>query len=159
MNEGDFTPKSPDCHHRWKGHWSPLKIVGMVVAGIVGALVFALAFGYFVMLLWNWLMPPLFGITKIYFWQAFGIILLARLIFGTMGHHGPMGRHRHHNHHHHHHRYHHWNQDSQWDEDDEWYLKGGWKGWHYYDEWWRSEGKTAFENYLENKKTNGEQEK
>jgi hypothetical protein len=158
MNEENFTRKNPNCHHRWKGHWSPLKIVGMVVAGIVGALVFALAFGYFVMLLWNWLMPSLFGISKIYFWQAFGIILLARLIFGTVGHHGPL-HHRGHNRHHHHYRYHHWNRDCQWDEDDEWYLKGGWKGWRHYDEWWHNEGKTAFENYIENKKNNGEQEK
>src|SRR5512138_1619361 len=99
MNQENSTQNCSDHHQRWKGHWSPLKIVGMVVAGIVGALIFALAFGYFVMLLWNWLMPQLFGITKIYFWQAFGIILLARLIFGTAGHHGPP-HHRHHNHHH-----------------------------------------------------------
>jgi hypothetical protein len=40
------------------------------------------------MLLWNWLMPTLFGLTTITFWQAAGIVLLARLIFGGFKH-GP----------------------------------------------------------------------
>lgn len=34
------------------------------------------------MLLWNWLMPEIFGLTEITFWQAMGLLLLAKLIFG-----------------------------------------------------------------------------
>jgi hypothetical protein len=31
--------------------------------------------------LWNWLMPVIFGITKITFWQAWGINFLAGILF------------------------------------------------------------------------------
>lgn len=34
-----------------------------------------------VMLLWNWLMPEIFGLTKIGFWQSAGLILLSKIIF------------------------------------------------------------------------------
>lgn len=33
--------------------------------------------------LWNWLMPALFGVSQITFWQAAGIFILARCIWGT----------------------------------------------------------------------------
>jgi len=46
---------------------------------------FALAFGWFVMLLWNWLMPAIFGLGAITYWQAFGLVVLAKLIFGAVG--------------------------------------------------------------------------
>jgi len=42
-----------------------MRIAGFVILGVVGAAVFALAFGYFVMLLWNWLMPSIFGLGQI----------------------------------------------------------------------------------------------
>jgi hypothetical protein len=35
-----------------------------------------------VLLLWNWLMPTIFGITKITLGQAWGIYLLCGLLFG-----------------------------------------------------------------------------
>ncbi|PLX10476.1 MAG: hypothetical protein C0594_04950, partial [Marinilabiliales bacterium] len=63
-----------------------LKITGMVVLGIIGITSLAFLFGYVVMLLWNWLMPDLFSLTTITFWQAVGIVLLARLIFGGFKH-------------------------------------------------------------------------
>ena len=39
-------------------------------------------FGFIVMSLWNWLMPPLFGWHPISFWQALGLFLLSKLLFG-----------------------------------------------------------------------------
>lgn len=33
------------------------------------------------MLLWNWLMPILFGLTKITFWQALGINIFTGILF------------------------------------------------------------------------------
>ena len=36
-----------------------------------------------VMLLWNWLIPPIFGIGEITFWQASGLQILNRLLFKT----------------------------------------------------------------------------
>jgi hypothetical protein len=52
--------------------------VGVVVAVVVGALVVGVA----VMLLWNWLMPAVFGLPAIGFWQAVGLLVLSKLLFG-----------------------------------------------------------------------------
>lgn len=35
-----------------------------------------------VMWLWNWLMPALFGLVTITYWQALGLLTLVRLLFG-----------------------------------------------------------------------------
>lgn len=47
-------------------------------------------FGFVVMTLWNWLMPALFGRTEITFWQALGILVLSRILLGSVrGRPGP----------------------------------------------------------------------
>lgn len=33
------------------------------------------------MLLWNWLMPTIFGLTTITYWQGFGLWILCDLLF------------------------------------------------------------------------------
>ncbi len=38
-----------------------------------------------VMLLWNWLVPTLFGWRQITFWQAVGLLALCRILFGSHG--------------------------------------------------------------------------
>lgn len=43
--------------------------------------------GEVVLLLWNWILPPLFGWHAITFWQALGILVLCRILFGRFG--GP----------------------------------------------------------------------
>jgi hypothetical protein len=43
--------------------------------------------------LWNWLMPALFGWHLITFWQAVGILVLSKILFG--GFHGRHGRRMH----------------------------------------------------------------
>jgi len=40
------------------------------------------AVSYITMLLWNWLMPELFGLTTITWSQAIGILILSKIIFG-----------------------------------------------------------------------------
>lgn len=40
------------------------------------------ALGAVVMLLWNLLIPTIFGLTTINFWQALGLFALARILFG-----------------------------------------------------------------------------
>jgi len=40
-----------------------------------------LLLGYPLKWLWNWLMPYLFGLKEIDFWQAVGIILLSSILF------------------------------------------------------------------------------
>jgi hypothetical protein len=43
-----------------------------------------------VMSLWNWLMPALFGLRVITFWQALGLLIFSRILFGRFGR--PGGR-------------------------------------------------------------------
>jgi len=43
---------------------------------------FAALFGFIVMWLWNWLTPALFGWRPIGYWQAWGIIVLCKILFG-----------------------------------------------------------------------------
>ena len=52
-----------------------------LAAIVVGILVFALVVALPTMYLWNWLMPDLFGLTQITFFQAFGLLALASLLF------------------------------------------------------------------------------
>jgi hypothetical protein len=48
------------------------------------AVLFLAIFGFVVMSLWNWLMPALFGWRLISFWQALGILLLSKILFGGL---------------------------------------------------------------------------
>ena len=57
--------------------FAPLALLGMALFIAVGGLV--------VMSLWNWLTPPLFGFPTITFWQALGLLLLCRILFGGFG--------------------------------------------------------------------------
>ena len=60
----------------------------IIPAAIVGMLFFAVIGGEIVKLLWNWLLPPLFGWREIGFWQALGLLALCRILFGGLGRHG-----------------------------------------------------------------------
>lgn len=51
------------------------------------AALFVTVFGFVVMRLWNWLTPALFGWHPIGFWQAVGILVLSKILFG--GFRGP----------------------------------------------------------------------
>ena len=53
---------------------APLAVLGMAVFIAIG--------GTVVMLLWNWLLPTLFGLRLITFWQAIGLLALCRILFG-----------------------------------------------------------------------------
>ncbi len=56
---------------------------------------FAAVFGLLVMLLWNWLMPSIFGLPELSFFQAVGLLVLCKILFGAFGcgHHGHHDRH------------------------------------------------------------------
>lgn len=56
---------------------APLAILAMVLFTWIG--------GKVVMLLWNWLLPALFGWKLITFWQALGLLILCRILFGGFG--------------------------------------------------------------------------
>jgi hypothetical protein len=55
----------------------------LLIAVVAGTLL-----GFVIMHLWNWLMPGLFGLNMITFWQALGLFVLGKLLLG--------GFHRHH---------------------------------------------------------------
>ena len=59
---------------------APLAIAGMVLFAFLG--------GTIVKLLWNALLPPLFGWPVVSFWQALGLLALCRILFGGLGSHG-----------------------------------------------------------------------
>ena len=49
---------------------------------ILGILLFIAVGGEVVRQLWNWLLPTLFGWPPITFWQALGLLVLCRVLFG-----------------------------------------------------------------------------
>lgn len=59
--------------------------IGATLIGILVALLLifgiSVLFAIPVWLLWNWLMPAIFGITKISIWQAWGVTFLTSLLF------------------------------------------------------------------------------
>jgi hypothetical protein len=55
-----------------------MKILVMVVVAI-------LVFGYGTELLWNWLMPAIFGLRTIGFAQAIGLLILSKILLGFGG--------------------------------------------------------------------------
>lgn len=52
------------------------------VAGPLALVLIIWIGGEAVMLLWNWLLPVLFGVRTINLWQAIGLLCLARILFG-----------------------------------------------------------------------------
>ena len=136
-----------------------LKWVGIVIAAIAGAALIALLLGYFVMLLWNWLMPTIFGIKTIDFWQAFGLMFLARMIFGSLGGGGSHGSDKSHKS-----KKHGMPGKEDWGDEDDWgdKLEARLENWcsekekesnkgKYYHDFWKDEGKDSFERYIERK--------
>jgi hypothetical protein len=72
-----------------RGKWifiAPLAMTALALFVFLG--------GAIVMLLWNWLLPPLFGWPVVTFWQALGLLALSRILVGGVGRHG--GRYRSH---------------------------------------------------------------
>lgn len=57
------------------------KVIGLVVASLV--LIFFLGFieAFFVALCWNYIMPFLFGLPTIGYWQAFVLSVLCSMLF------------------------------------------------------------------------------
>ncbi len=78
---------------KWHKRWSE-RSVGTKVAVITGIAVmvpaFLALFGAVTMWLWNWLMPVIFKLPRIGFWQAIGILILSHILFrgGRVGHAG-----------------------------------------------------------------------
>ncbi len=61
------------------------RIARMCMFAVVALPLFILVTGGIVFYLWNWLAPMLFGFKTITFWQAFGLLVLCRMLFGGFG--------------------------------------------------------------------------
>jgi hypothetical protein len=68
--------------------WEERKIeekVVLVILFTIGGIGLAFLFGWILMLLWNWLMPEIFGLKRVSYWQAWGLLLLSCILFGRIG--------------------------------------------------------------------------
>ena len=73
-----------DVAYRQKLHFrKKLIFIPFLVVGILALI------SYIVMLLWNNLLPDIFHVTTISYWQAAGILILSKILFGFGG---PKGR-------------------------------------------------------------------
>jgi predicted membrane chloride channel (bestrophin family) len=71
--------------------------IGKVIKIIVLVLIAVAVFSLVIMRLWNWLMPALFGLHIITYWQALGVLVLSKILFGGFrgrSHFGGRWRHR-----------------------------------------------------------------
>lgn len=101
-------------------------LLGLLLSGIFG-----LGFGFFVMMLWNNLLPDIWGWKVITYWQGAGLVILMRLLFGSHGYHKakdqpgdgcqPFSQQR--------------TDDAAKSVD------------QYYEQWWEEEGEASLENY------------
>jgi hypothetical protein len=66
----------------WFARALKVAVVVVIVLGVVS---------FVAMSLWNWLVPALFAGPKVTYWQALGLLVLSRLLFGGMHHRGPFG--------------------------------------------------------------------
>jgi hypothetical protein len=94
MSDFDSTQNNERNKHNMPGWWEerslPMKILMGIGFGILGLGMLAL-FGWAVMLLWNWLMPAIFGLKTLTFWQAGGLLVLTSILFkGPRPGGGPM---------------------------------------------------------------------
>ena len=55
-----------------------------ILFGICGAALIT----WVVMLLWNWLMPMIFHLGELTYWQALGLLILSKILFGGGHGHG-----------------------------------------------------------------------
>ncbi len=69
------------------------KWIARAVLFVPLAVLFVAVFSFVVMRLWNWLVPPVFGWHVISFWQAVGLLILCKILFG--GFRGRPGRRMH----------------------------------------------------------------
>ena len=75
---------------------SIFKIVGLVLLGVAAAVGIGFLLGLGVMYLWNWLMPVIFGLPEIDYWQAVGLFILCHLLFKShTAHHSRSGKEKH----------------------------------------------------------------
>jgi len=97
------------------------RIAAHVAGGLALAAVHAIVFGWVLAFLWNRILPDLFGLRAITYWQSVGLLVMARILVGGL--HGGRGRRRRH--------------------------RPGPGPWQDYEAWWREEGRASFQSYAD----------
>lgn len=115
--------------HKMRGK-SPGEIIAIIIFGGLFIVGLATLFAFVVMWLWNWLMPTIFGLTTLTFWQTAGIIILSKLLLGGCN----FGDHK--------------KKSSKKHKDDN-ACKTEFNKWKHYDKFWEEEGNKAYEIYIE----------
>jgi hypothetical protein len=97
MDAKKGTSQWEDVEHKksiedwWEDRSLPQKILVGIGFGVMGiGLIFL--FGFVVMILWNWLMPEIFGLKTLTYWQAWGLLALSCILFGRIGGGGSNGK-------------------------------------------------------------------
>ena len=109
---------------------SPGEIIGGGIILVIIIVGLATTFGYVIMKLWNWLMPMIFGLPTLTFWQAAGLFILSKLLLGGIGGGGK-------------------NKKSSEKCNKE--GKKDFSKWKHYEEFWNEEGDACYQEYLDKK--------
>ena len=114
--------------HKLRSKNPVIVILWVLLFGLL-IVAFVAVFGWIFQYLWNWLMPSIFGLATISYWQAIGLLILSKIIFGGLGS----------------------EKDSKTCNDEK---KGkqntttkDFSKWALYDAFWKEEGEAAFETY------------
>jgi hypothetical protein len=142
--------KTNDRRFWYRGFHVTAGFIGRMFVRLLFVVLFSLIVAVLVMWLWNMLMPQIFGLGTISYLQAFGLMILARLLIGTFafagrGHRGPRhGPWAHHGHHCGH------------DEGHREHMDRSVKWWQHYKRFWHEEGRAAFDEYMKRAEKEGE---
>ncbi len=114
--------------HKLRGK-NPAMIALWVVLIAILIVFFIALFGFVFQYLWNWLMPEIFGLTTITYWQAIGLMIFSKILFG--GFNGG-------------------DKDKSHCEDysKKKSSKKDFSKWELYDAYWKEEGEAAYEEYM-----------
>ena len=105
---------------------TPIEIIGIIIFGAIAIAGLAILFGFVVMWLWNWLMPEVFGLASLTYWQAVGLFILLKILLGGLG-----------------------GGSKKSTNDCENNSKTDFSKWKHYDEFWKEEGDDYYKQYVE----------
>ena len=119
--------------HKMRGK-HPATIAVLIVFGIIAIVGLAILFGFVIMWLWNWLMPELFGLPLLTYWQAVGLFILLKILIGGCGGSSSSSSKKY--------------EDSCDKESKK--HRNDFSKWTHYDKFWQEEGENAYQKYLDN---------
>lgn len=117
--------------HKMRGK-NPATIAGLIVLAIIGIVGLGILFGFVIMWLWNALMPEIFGLGTISYWQAVGLFILVKIFVGGSGSHSK-------------HKSKHRNSSCKSKKN----HKNDFSKWKHYDKFWQEEGSKAYDEYVD----------